>query len=288
MASTTHSFTAVAFSRTFSHKELLAFIPKAESVTRTRELHFPLFMGGEIRARSRQAGSRIGALREVHIRLADMQEVILFPFGVVVFRNVAPEVREAWIERMKTLPHVGQTTQGEDFSVREEDGAQSRVSQGALILEFLSPKWAAVVAQTMAQSTAMEHYEGIVDDLFVRTGSIVRRLRKKGKVSMQVRPFHRFIGEAVNTRNDVLSNLHLLDKPEAVWEDSSMGRVYADLRGEFDLGDRYHTLESKLQGMQETLELVLDVARVRRIEFLEIAVLGIIAIELIMSLGAHH
>ena len=94
----------------------------------------------------------------------------------------------------------------------------------------------------------------------------------------------RFIGEAINTRNEVLSVLHLLDKPDQTWDDPEIDRIYADLRAEFDLLDRYQALESKLRGVQEALELVLDVARERRMWLLEMSIALLILVELVLSI----
>ena len=33
---------------------------------------------------------------------------------------------------------------------------------------------------------------------------------------------HKFIGAAIGTRNEVLSVLHLLDKPDEAWDESSL------------------------------------------------------------------
>jgi len=63
-----------------------------------------------------------------------------------------------------------------------------------------------------------------------------------------------------------------------------MDRIYEDLREEFDLADRYQALESKLRGVQEALELVLDVARDRRLVLLESAIVVLIVVELVLSL----
>jgi uncharacterized Rmd1/YagE family protein len=82
----------------------------------------------------------------------------------------------------------------------------------------------------------------------------------------------------------VLSVLHLLDKPDATWDDPVMDRIYADLRAEFDLVDRYAALESKLRGVQESLELILDVARDRRLVLLELAVVLLIVLEVIVGM----
>jgi uncharacterized Rmd1/YagE family protein len=78
--------------------------------------------------------------------------------------------------------------------------------------------------------------------------------------------------------------LHLLDKPDATWEDPAMDRIYADLRAEFDLIDRYESLTSKLKGVQEALELILDVARDQRLVLLETAIVLLIVFEIVLGI----
>jgi uncharacterized Rmd1/YagE family protein len=139
----------------------------------------------------------------------------------------------------------------------------------------------------VAQSAAMEYYERLVDSLFARTDSLVAPLEQRGTVSVRTRQMHRFIGEAISTRNEVLSILHLLDKPDEIWDDPELDRIYGDLRSEFDLVDRYQALERKLRGVQEALELVLDVARERRMWLLEASIAILILVELVLSVWRH-
>ncbi len=256
MAAQTHSFVAVAFVENLSIKEISAAFPEARGSAHERRLTRP--EGGE---------------------------VFLYPFGVVVFRDVPREGREVELARLHTA-RPGLTTEvvREDFAVREEESASIQLNRGVLTVDRLTADRAGIVAQTVAQSAAMEYYERSVEDLFARTGDLVSRLEIRGTVPLRVRPLHRFIGEAISTRNEVLSVLHLLDKPDAVWNDPAMDRIYEDLRGELDLGDRYQSLESKLRGVQEALELVLDVARDRRLVLLELAIVFLIVMELVLSL----
>jgi uncharacterized Rmd1/YagE family protein len=172
----------------------------------------------------------------------------------------------------------------EDYTVAEEAGYQIGIFDGGLRVDRLTSARAGVVALTVAQSAAMEYYERIVDDMFLRTGAFVERLERTGGVPFRTRPLHRFIGQAITTRTEVLSVLHLLDKPEATWDDSAMDRIYADLRAEFDLADRYAALELKLRSIQEALELLVGVARDRQLLWLEIAVVVLIMLELLFSL----
>ena len=133
----------------------------------------------------------------------------------------------------------------------------------------------------------MDYYERIVDEMFVRTDHLVERLEITGRAPLATRPLHRFIGTAIGTRNEVLSVLHLLDKPDAVWEDAAAERIYQELRAEFDLADRFLALEHKLRSVQEALELVLDVARDYRLVVLEVSVVLLIVAEIVLSLLRH-
>jgi len=210
----------------------------------------------------------------------------IYPFGAVVMHDVSAERREAELARLhQARPGLTAQVVREDYSVLEHPDCQTAIANGMLQVDRLTPARAGVVALTVAQSAAMEYYEGIVEQLAVRTGRLVDRLESRGTVAWQTRPLHRFIGEAISTRTEVLAVLHLLDKPDAAWEDPAMDRIYDELRGEFDLVDRYAALTSKLQSIQDSLVLVLDVARDRRLVLLEVIVVLLILLEVILSIG---
>ena len=91
----------------------------------------------------------------------------------------------------------------------------------------------------------------------------------------------------MGTRSEVLSVLHLLDMPDAAWDDPGAERIYQKLRVEFDLVDRYQSLELKLHSVQDTLEVITDVARDRRLFLLEAAIVVLIVLEIVLSLVRH-
>ena len=210
--------------------------------------------------------------------------IFIYPFGAVVFHDVTPERREAELARLYRA-RPGLTTQvvRESFTVREEPGSRVDIAAGSLVVDQFGEDRAAVVALIVAQSAALEYYERIVAGLFTRTVELVDPLEKRGSVSAQIRRLHRFIGEAIATRNEVFTVLALLDKPDATWDDPAMDRIYDELRAEFDLVDRYTTMEQKLDGVQEALELVLDVARDRRMWLLEVTIVLLILFELLLE-----
>jgi uncharacterized Rmd1/YagE family protein len=211
--------------------------------------------------------------------------VFLYPFGAAVFHDVAVQDRDAELRRLRELrPSLTAAVFREDFAVRESEGERVGITDGVLVVDHLTAERSGIVALTVAQSAAMEYYERLVEGMFLRTAKLVDRLESNGTVSVRTRGLHRFIGEAISTRAEVFSVLSLLDKPEETWDDPAMDRIYGDLRSEFDLADRYATLEMKLKSVQDALLLILDVARERRLVLLEVAVLVLIAIEVLLPL----
>jgi required for meiotic nuclear division protein 1 len=250
-----HLFHAVAFAENLALKDLAPSYPEAK-----RTPH------------------------ELRVSLAERCELFLYPFGAVVFRDVAADRREAELSRLvAAAPELKPPVVREEMAVREEAHSRPGVVDGVLNIDRLTAERAGVVALVVAQSAAMEYYERIVERMFASTASVVDRLEERGTVPLRTRPLHRFIGTAIGSRSEVLAVLHLLDKPDATWDDPVMEEIYEELRREFDLVDRFTSLELKLRSVQEALELVLDVARDRRLVLLETAIVVLIAFEIVMS-----
>lgn len=213
----------------------------------------------------------------------------LFASGTIVFHDVGQAGREAEVARLRrALPKLSDAqVLTEEFSVRERPGARPDLEGGVLVVEDLTFERASVVAVTIAQSAAMEYYERLVDQMFTDTDRLVERLEKHGTMPVFTRKLHRFIGAAIGTRSEVLSVLHLFDKPDAAWDDPDADRIYEQLRAEFDLVDRHHSLELKLKSVQDALELVTDIARDKRLVWLEASIVFLIVLEIVLTFRPH-
>jgi len=255
-----HVFHAVAFVENLSLKDLATAYPEARRTPHV--LSFTTASGGD---------------------------VFVYPFGAIVFRDMPVAERDDALARLRRArPGLTSATVIEEFTAREDPGATPDVAGGVLTVDRLTPERARVISLTVAQSAAMEYYERIVEEMFGRTARLVDRMEARGSVPVSTRPLHRFIGAAISTRNEVLSILHLLDKPDEAWDDAAMDRIYDELRAEFDLVDRHRALETKLRSVQEALELILDVARDRRLVVLEATIVVLILFEIVLTLLRAH
>jgi required for meiotic nuclear division protein 1 len=251
-----HQFNAIAFEENINLRQVAAHFPSARLT-----------------------------LRELRYTCPPNGAIYVFPFGAMVSHDISAEQRETELSRLRTaMPKLTARVLREDYTVAEDPVFKTGIADGVLRLDLFTPGRAAIVALTVAQSAAMEYYENLVEDLFVRTGSQIEFMERRGTVPFRTRPLHRFMGEAIVTRTEVLSVLHLLDKPDEAWDDPAIDLIYDDLRGEFDLRDRYAALELKLRAIQESLELLVDVARDRRLLLLEIVIVFLILAELLFTI----
>lgn len=208
----------------------------------------------------------------------------IYPFGAVVTHDIGAGRRDAELGKLRVaVPKLTTRVVREDYTVLEDTAFKIGIGEGMLRVDRLTEARAGIVALTVAQSAAMEYYENVVEALFSRISTSVEVMERRGTVPFRTRPLHRIIGEAITARSEVLSVLHLLDRPDEVWEDAAMDRIYNDLRAEFDLADRYTALELKLRSVQDSLELLVEVARDRRLFTLEVAVVFLILLELIFT-----
>ncbi len=255
-----HTFFAAAFVENLPLKELAAAYPEAKRSP--RELWFQPPSGGA---------------------------VFFYHFGAVVFFDVAAPVRNTELKRLSAARPGLTKAQvlNEELTVREAPASRTDIDNGVLVVDSLSFQRASVVALIVAQSAAMDYYESIVDQMFVETDKLGSQLERAGTMPMRTRHLLKFIGATVGTRAEVLSVLHLLDKPDAIWDDPFAERIYEMLRVEFDLVDRYQSLELKLKSVQDTLEVITDVARDRRLLLLEATVVLLILLEIVLSLVRH-
>jgi len=207
----------------------------------------------------------------------------IYRFGSTIFFNVSAQVREGVLGRLKSL--VGEKPDmiiSEDFAVDVVPGKNVEVGFERATIDQLTVDRVEIVSLVLAQSTALEYFEIKVDDMLGRTADIGSSLRKRGRLERSVKDIKKFIGQCIATKQDMVTSLYLLDKPDEIWEDQSLDRLYRGAVEMFELKDRYKTVDYKLRMIQENLELIADLIQYRHANFLEWAIIILIAIEIVL------
>lgn len=221
----------------------------------------------------------------VVVRYGETSWAVAYDFGAVVFLDV----EEAERERVLGLLSASEprAMQAETYTLEIRPEARGRAHFDHVVLPELEQRAVELVSLVIAQSVGMEYYESEVDALVGEMERLARELADRGRFQTRGGQLLSFIGRGMATRTQVVHTLALLDAPAMVWESEHLDRLYRELRGTFEIEDRYSALDHKLRMIQDNLELFVDMTRDRRGLVLEIAVIALIAAELILGLLRH-
>ena len=105
----------------------------------------------------------------------DSGQMYVFNFGSIVFWNVSDENQKKTLSSLVGIP--GLQLDGmcsEDFSVLITSDRKPQVEFNRIVLDELTAERAEVIAGTLAQSTTMEYYENLTEEILESGGSFYR------------------------------------------------------------------------------------------------------------------
>jgi len=208
----------------------------------------------------------------------------IYRFGSLVFFNIEPPRQTAIVEKIKTIIGSGKEAliTSEELFVDVIKDRKNEVLFEHVVLDRLTLERIDVLALVLAQSTALEYFEVTVDELLKKSGKITSDLRNKGRMRMSEREINKFIGFCMLAKQDLISSMYLLDKPDEAWNDEVLDNLYRDSSEMFELKERYRTIDHKLKMMQDNLGLIADLVKNRRATLLELTIILLILVEVIL------
>jgi required for meiotic nuclear division protein 1 len=207
--------------------------------------------------------------------------ITIYNFGSMVCFNVPREQEEQALSIMRQFVSPKETiVTSEEFLL--EEGAKPQVEFRKVVVDKITFEKIQIISLVLAQSTALEYFETIAEDLLKRSGVISEILEKEGKLGWKDRALVKFIGFCLNTKQKIIASTYLLDSPDPTWESQTLEQLYRQMVDMFEIRERYRTLEYKLRIVQDTVEILADLTNNRRMYYLEIAIVILIAFEIVL------
>ena len=94
----------------------------------------------------------------------------------------------------------------------------------------------------------------------------------------------KFIGLCMDTKQEIISNLYIVDSPDETWENIELDRMHQDLKSMMDVDIRYRALEYKIKIIQESVEVIVDLSKSKRETRLELTIIFLIGVEIFLTL----
>ena len=142
-----------------------------------------------------------------------------------------------------------------------------------------------LVATVLAHSVMLSRDETLVSEVFDSSVPLVADLQINGKARLSIPAVMRMVGGVLAARHRVMGTAQAGERPDLLWDHPDLDRLYTRLEAEYELGERAEVLERKFGALGDFTEVLLDIAQDKRAVRLEVAIIALIAVELLLSIS---
>jgi uncharacterized Rmd1/YagE family protein len=210
----------------------------------------------------------------------------LFRYGAAVLFGAAAEAAErfeATLARKVAGPFA--VPEREEVRLLIDPRAEQHVdAAGNILLRDDAPARLQLVADILAKSLVLAHYETRIADIFDRIEPLAATLREKGRPGATGKVLLRHIGDVLLMQQQMVGRVETAETPELLWEHPELERFYMRLADEYELRDRDRALDRKLDIVARTVETLLSLVQTRSSMRVEWYIVLLIVAELALSL----
>ncbi|MBV8119499.1 MAG: RMD1 family protein, partial [Alphaproteobacteria bacterium] len=175
-------------------------------------------------------GSSLG-IAPLTLNLAGGGIAVLFRYGAVVLFGAKSAAMDAFVEGLgsSVVGAFPQPEQDEAALLICSDSEQPIDQAGNLILRDRSIERLQLVADILAKSLVLSHYETRIADLFDRIEPLAVTLREKGRAGAAGQELLRHIGDVLLIQQKMVGRVGTSETPELLWEHPELDRFYLRL-----------------------------------------------------------
>lgn len=251
----------------------------------TRVLAHAIHVGDRIDAAGFERGDMIATV-PLATRLSPTKFIALYRFGVVVFAGLSPAEETGFLEK------IARRISGRPDGKNEETAAleiradyDDRVQPGGPVeIPDLSPARFLVVADVLSKSVALARDENRLGGVFDAIEPFAGELARTGRAPWNRRSMLKLIGQALIAQHRISGRVAVEEKPDILWDHSSLERLYARLEDEYELNERAKAVTQKLNVIVETGQALTDILDVDRSARLEAVIVALILAETLITL----
>ncbi|USI74944.1 RMD1 family protein [Sphingomonas morindae] len=218
--------------------------------------------------------------------LAGVGAAFVFRYGVLVLFGASAESERELIARLASHivdPLAQPEVETASIEIRAE-GEETVSADGHIRLREATRERLLLTATVLARSVVLGRDEGRIAEAFDRVEPLINDLRENGRAGMPIRRVMKNIGDVLSAQHRVVGRAQISEKPDLLWEHPALDRLYGRLEAEFELGDRARAMERKLEVIGDAAEWLLDLVQDKRSLRLELAVIVLIAFEVVLNL----
>lgn len=210
---------------------------------------------------------------------------VLFRYGAIVLVGLSP-LEEDDVVRSLGARIIGRFGRMEDETAVIEidpDRDEQVAPGGPISVRDLSPPRLIVIADALAKNVALGRDEHEVSKVFEVIEPFAAELARSGRSPSNRRQMLRTIGQALLVHHRMSGRVEVEEKPDVLWDNPQIERLYARLADEYELKERAAGLSRKLRVIDETTRALTDIIDTERSTRLEATIVALIVVEILIT-----
>jgi len=225
------------------------------------------------------------SLSPLTLRAGARGTAFVFRYGVAVFCDATPEDESAVLESLRpsTVEPLAQAESDElQVLVRPEEDDRLDPN-GTIVLKDGANDRLQIVADVLSKSLVLAHHEAQLATAFDRIDRLAIGIKRHGRGGRRARELVRQVGDVLLTQHRMIGRVAAADKPDLLWDRPDLERLYGRLAAEYELIERDQAVDRKLALVGDTTRTALELVQDQRSVRLEWYIIGLIAIEIVIS-----
>ncbi|NJO80178.1 MAG: RMD1 family protein [Cyanobacteria bacterium RM1_2_2] len=209
---------------------------------------------------------------------------VLFRYGAVVLYGLSPVEEASFLTYLKPSvvePFASPETEEVVLKLADTEGA--RVENGIIWLHSFSIECLQIVSDILAKSVVLAQYEVGTGKIFDQIEPFAQGLQRTTRDEQWGKELLRQLGRTLSIQHKIVGRVEIIDKPELLWDNPDLERIYLRLENEYEIRERHLALERKLDLISRTAETVLGLLQHNTGLRVEWYVVILIVVEILLS-----
>jgi required for meiotic nuclear division protein 1 len=243
-----------------------------------------LLLGERLDTRALERDKPLG-IAPLTIDVPEGGVAILFRYGAVVLFGMTIAAMERFVGSLTPLvTGAFRVPERDDVHLLVRPDADQQVDPaGNILIRETTTEQLQLVADILAKSLVLSHYETRIAENFDRIEPLAAMLREKGRAGGHSKELLRHIGDVLLVQQKMVGRVETGEKPELLWEHPELERLYMRLAEEYELRERDRALDRKLDVISRTVETLLGLLQTRSSLRVEWYIVVLIIAELLLS-----
>jgi uncharacterized Rmd1/YagE family protein len=218
-------------------------------------------------------------------RIGDGGYAVLFRYGVVVLIGLTPIAEDEVLRGLRPRIHGPLQNVDTETATIEfvPDGEDQVLPGGPISIRELDPPRLLVIADVLAKNVALARDEREVSRVFETIEPFAAELARSGRSPSNRKSMLRTIGQALLVHHRMSGRVEVEEKPDVLWDNPQLERLYARLADEYELKERAGALTRKLRVIDETTHALTDLIDTQRSIRLEATIVALIVVEILIA-----